>query len=65
MRTGVHKNEMANALASADMAYVLNPPEFSLNDVATDWHCPYQVLPSTDAIVEAVAEKVQVGTQYW
>lgn len=61
MRTGVHKNEMAQALAGADLAYVLNPSEFSLLEIAKDWRCPYQVLPTTDAIVDAVAENVQIG----
>jgi len=61
MRTGVHKMEMAEALAGADVAYVLSPSEFSLADIAKDWRCPYQVLPSTEAIIDAVAGKVQVG----
>lgn len=61
MRTGVHKEEMASALESADMAYVLKPNEFSLSDVAKHWRCPYQLLPTTEAIVDAVADKVQVG----
>lgn len=61
MRTGVHKDDMAQALAGADIAYVLNPSEFSLSDMAKNWQCPYKVLPTTDAIVEAVADNVQVG----
>lgn len=61
MRTGVHKDDMAQALAGADIAYVLNPSEFSLSDMAKNWQFPYTVLPTTDAIVEAVADNVQVG----
>ncbi len=61
MRTGVHKNEMAHALAGADVAYVLNPNDFSLADVKQAWSCPYHVLPTTESIINAVADKVQVG----
>lgn len=61
MRTGVHKEEMGQALASADMAYVLSPNEFSLIDITKDWSCPYQILPTTEAIVEAVGGNVQSG----
>lgn len=61
MRTGVHKNEMALALACADAAYVLNPSEFSLSDVTQAWSCPYQVLPTTESIIDAVANKIQAG----
>ena len=61
MRTGVHKEEMAEALMAADGVYVLNPSEFSLADVAKKWFCPYQGLPTVAAIVEAVVENLQVG----
>jgi len=59
MRTGVHVEEMTQALALADGVYVLNPRDFSLADVAKNWRCPYQILPSVDAIIEAVASNVQ------
>ncbi len=61
MRTGVHKDEMATALAGADIAYVLNPSEFSLFDMEKNWRFPYKILPTTDAIVDAVADNVQAG----
>ena len=61
MRTGVHKEEMGKALSGADMAYVLNPNEFSLLDITNEWCCPYEVLPTTDAIIDAVGAKVQPG----
>ena len=61
MRTGVHADEMALALAVADKVYVLNPDEFCLADVAKNWLCPYQAFSTTAAIVEAVLEQVQVG----
>ncbi len=59
MRTGVHVEEMTQALALADGVYVLNPRDFSLADIAKNWHCPYEILPSVDAIIEVVASNVQ------
>jgi len=61
MRTGVHKDEMASALDRADQVFVLEPSEFHLADMAKHWQCPYQVLASTDAIVEALVPQVQSG----
>ena len=61
MRTGVHANELAQALAVADGVYVLNPSEFCLADVAKNWHCPYQAFPNAAAIVDAVVLNVQAG----
>ncbi len=61
MRTGVHVAEMAQALAIADKVYVLNPSEFSLADMAKDWLCPYQALPSAMAIVNVVVDAAQAG----
>ena len=61
MRTGVHTVEMASALDKADHVFVLNPTEFSLEDMAKHWQCPYQALASVDAIVDAVVAKVQAG----
>ena len=61
MRTGVHANELAHALAMADGVYVLNPSEFCLADSAKNWCFPYQALPTVAAIVDAVALKVQTG----
>ncbi|WP_133126910.1 UDP-N-acetylmuramate:L-alanyl-gamma-D-glutamyl-meso-diaminopimelate ligase [Legionella nagasakiensis] len=61
MRTGVHAQEMAEALTNIDAAYVLNPMDFCLSDVAKDWHCPYFVLSSVDTIVETVVKDVQEG----
>ena len=61
MRTGVHADAMAGALTFADFVYVLNTTEFSVIDVAKNWQCPYQILPSVDAIVAAVSEKISAG----
>jgi len=59
MRTGVHANDMADALSVADGVYVLNPSEFNLIDVVKNWRCPYQILPNTAAIIEKVVEALQ------
>ena len=61
MRTGVHADEMANALALADGIYVLNPSDFCLADSVKNWRSPYQALPTVAAIVEAVAGVVRAG----
>ncbi len=61
MRTGVHVNEMTNALAATDGAYVLSPREFSIAEIAKTWCCPYQLLSTVEAIVDGVVEKVQPG----
>ena len=61
MRTGVHAKDMAVALAAADFVYVLNTTEFSINDVAKNWSCPYQILPNVDAIVALVVDNAHVG----
>lgn len=61
MRTGVHADEMAEALAPADFVYVLNTAEFSIADVAKHWRCPYQILPTVGTIVDAVAGIVGAG----
>lgn len=59
MRTGVHANEMADALSVADGVYALNPSEFNLIDVVKNWRCPYQILPNTAAIIEKVVDALQ------
>lgn len=61
MRTGVHVVDMAKALSHADGVFALNPSEFCLTEVATTWDCPYQILPSTSAIIDAVMGMVSVG----
>lgn len=61
MRTGVHAGAMSEALATVDGAFVLNPEQFSLANVVQDWVCPHHVLPTTNAIVNAVVATVQPG----
>lgn len=59
MRTGVHAEAMALALAEADDVFLLNPKEFSLIETTKNWHCPYELLPTVADIVEAVSKKVK------
>ncbi len=61
MRTGVHAEAMAQALANVDGAYVLTTTDFNLTEVAKSWTCPYQLLPSTNAIVTALMKEVRQG----
>lgn len=61
MRTGVHADELAQALIVADGVYVLNPSEFSLIDVAKNWRVPYQAFSNVATIIEAVVLNVQPG----
>ncbi len=61
MKTGVHASAMADALALVDGVYVLEPEQFDLASVAKDWRCPSQVLNTTKAIVERLAEVLQPG----
>ncbi|RUQ89042.1 UDP-N-acetylmuramate:L-alanyl-gamma-D-glutamyl-meso-diaminopimelate ligase [Legionella septentrionalis] len=61
MRTGVHAQAMGNALHAVDEAFILNPQEFSLADTTKNWNCAYQILPTTDAIIDTVARAVRTG----
>lgn len=59
MRSGVHAHAMAHALSAADKAFVLNPEQFSLQTQA--WICPFAILPTTHAIVDALVAEVKMG----
>ena len=61
MRTGVHIEDMAKALAPVDVAFILNPSEFSLADAAKDWRFPHRILPTSTAIVDALVDTVCGG----
>lgn len=61
MRSGVHKERMAQALATVDGAFVLNPAQFDLQDVAKDWTCPWHILPDTNAIIDALLVEAREG----
>lgn len=61
MRTGVQAEFMAKALVDADGVFVLNPSDFSLTEFTSTWVCPYQILPTTAAIIGAVLSMVKPG----
>lgn len=61
MRSGVHADQMGDALKGVDGAYLLNPEHFNLTEIAKTWGFPYKLLPKVSSIVEAVASTVQPG----
>jgi UDP-N-acetylmuramate: L-alanyl-gamma-D-glutamyl-meso-diaminopimelate ligase len=61
MRSGVHGDKIGSALASVDGAYLLKAEKFNLSEIAQTWSFPYQILPETNSIVDAVAETVKSG----
>jgi UDP-N-acetylmuramate: L-alanyl-gamma-D-glutamyl-meso-diaminopimelate ligase len=61
MKTGVHTHDMAHALASVDAAYILSPLTLELDEMTQNGSVPYHILPTTTAIVDAVAATVQAG----
>ncbi|MFZ4077538.1 MAG: UDP-N-acetylmuramate:L-alanyl-gamma-D-glutamyl-meso-diaminopimelate ligase, partial [Legionellaceae bacterium] len=60
MRTGVHREAMADALQDADLIYILKPREFSIEEVL-DVNASTHLLSSIDAIVGAVGSAVLPG----
>lgn len=61
MRSGIHADNMAQALALVDGVFVLSPEQFNLQELAKNWPCPYQLLPDTGRIVEQVRQVVREG----
>lgn len=61
MRSGVHAHVMGDALSGVECVYLLQPEQFDLNALAKTWTFPYQLLPSTSSIAEAVANTAQSG----
>ena len=61
MRSGIHGEKMVHALDGVDFAWVLNPAQFSLEDITRHWQFPYHVLPTAGAIVDSIASTVQAG----
>lgn len=61
MRTGLHMQEISTALAEVDEAFILNPTDFSLSKVSTDWPFAYQILSSTEALITAVTASARQG----
>lgn len=60
MRSGVHADSMAHALALADFAYILQP-NFSLAAEVHGWLCPYSILPTVTDIVDTVLKSTTSG----
>lgn len=61
MRTGVHKEQMAKALASVDGVYVLEPQDFNLQEVVNDWVCPYKICKNHEEITREISSIVRSG----
>ncbi len=61
MRSGVHAQEMQHALNEANEAYILNPTQFSLDDITQHWSIPFHLLPNTREIVDLVTEVARPG----
>lgn len=61
MRTGVHSQTIGTALADVDGVFLLQPQQFSLNQIAQTWSFPYKILPTTASIVNAMSETVSPG----
>ncbi|KTC65508.1 UDP-N-acetylmuramate: L-alanyl-gamma-D-glutamyl-meso-diaminopimelate ligase (plasmid) [Legionella adelaidensis] len=61
MRTGVHSEQMTEALRLADQAFVLNPHDFDIQTIAKDWPSSFFILATVDDIVAKVAEEAKEG----
>ncbi|MDI9817663.1 MULTISPECIES: UDP-N-acetylmuramate:L-alanyl-gamma-D-glutamyl-meso-diaminopimelate ligase [unclassified Legionella] len=61
MKAGVHADAMPQALAAADLAYVLNPEHFNLIETVKNWSCPYHILETTENIINEIVEEVCPG----
>lgn len=60
MRMGVHHAALVHAFDEVDEAYFLKP-EFSLEDLASQWQFPHQICDTTTDIIKAIEETVQPG----
>ncbi|KTC79358.1 UDP-N-acetylmuramate: L-alanyl-gamma-D-glutamyl-meso-diaminopimelate ligase [Legionella cherrii] len=61
MRTGVHADEMAQALKPVHGAYVLEPHDFNLYETLSNWTCPYKICKNHDEIINEVTNIVKEG----
>ncbi|MFI4918119.1 MAG: UDP-N-acetylmuramate:L-alanyl-gamma-D-glutamyl-meso-diaminopimelate ligase [Legionellales bacterium] len=61
MRTGVHVDAMAHALEAVDGAYILEPQDFDLKQVAASWNFSYKLCKNNDEIVNEVTGIVREG----
>ncbi len=60
MRMGVHHDALVHAFDEVDGAYFLKP-DFSLDDLASQWQFPHQICDTTADIISAVEEMVKPG----
>jgi len=63
MKLGVHRDQLAPALALADRAWVLNPPQlgWDLAAAVAPLHGRVSLASTVDALVEALSAQVQPG----
>ena len=61
MRTGVHADAMAKALAPVDGAYILDPQDFNLHDTVSTWTCPYTLCKNNAETVREVVSILKRG----
>ncbi|STX29380.1 UDP-N-acetylmuramate-L-alanyl-gamma-D-glutamyl-meso-diaminopimelate ligase [Legionella beliardensis] len=61
MRSGVHAENMAKALAQVDNAFILSPEQFDLASFAKDWTCTFKILSNTPAIIDAIVQYAKPG----
>lgn len=61
MKTGVHGNSIAQALANVDKAFLLSSAHFDLPHLAKDWDCSYEIFSNTQAIIDALIGQVKPG----
>ncbi|MGC1181442.1 UDP-N-acetylmuramate:L-alanyl-gamma-D-glutamyl-meso-diaminopimelate ligase [Legionella sp.] len=61
MRMGVHAAEMAQALASVNRAYILEPQNFNFKEMLDNWICSYRICKNTNEIVDEISNHVQEG----
>lgn len=61
MRSGVHAQAMQHALDGVDLAFILNPSAFSLENITNHWSFSYHLLPTASAIVASISGELQAG----
>lgn len=61
MKTGVHAEKMAEVLQEADEVVVLEPAEFSLTESVRKWSFSFQVMSTTQAMIDALVSGTKSG----
>jgi UDP-N-acetylmuramate: L-alanyl-gamma-D-glutamyl-meso-diaminopimelate ligase len=56
MRTGEHLAQMPAALHKIDLLYVLDNPNFDMQEVAKAWPCPVKVAANVEGIIESLKQ---------